>query len=87
MWPPVYFYIIKTDIEAQISRQKPVQFVKIMISEQLVLSTMFYFEQGFVFCRLIKKTVLEWFLLIVCEKHTLSTSTNPLRRNHPPLCF
>ena len=56
-----------------------------MISEQLVLAAMFYFQQGFVFCRLIDKKVLEWFLLIMCEEPTLSTSTNLLHRNHPTL--
>ena len=30
---------------------------------------MFYFEQDFVFCMLISKNVLEWFLLIICKEH------------------
>ena len=88
MWPPVYLHIIKMDIETKISGQKPVLTVKVLISQQLVLATMFYFEQGFVFCRLINKNVLEWFLLIIiCKEHTLSTYTNLLCRNHPTLCF
>ena len=47
----------------------------------------FYFAQIFVFCRLISKNVLKWFLLMMCEEHTLTRSTNPLSRNHPTLCF
>ena len=41
--------------------------VKILMSEQLALAALFYFEQVFVFFRLINKSVLEWFLLIVCK--------------------
>ena len=38
-----------------------------------------------VFCKLINKNVLEWFLLII--KHTLDRSTNLFSRNQPTLCF
>ena len=31
--------------------------------------------------------VLEWFLLIMCNEHTLSRSTNLLSSNHLTLCF
>ena len=43
----------------------------------------FYVRQFFVFTRLINKSLLEWFLLIIWKKHTLSRSTNS--RNHPTL--
>ena len=49
------------------SGQKPVYTVKIVISEQIAFATAFYFGQVFVFCRLINKSVLEWFLLIMCK--------------------
>ena len=61
--------------------------VKILILEQKVLTAMFYFGQGFVFCRLINKNVLEWFLLIICKELTLIRSTNFVSKNHPTLCF
>ena len=48
---------------------------------------MFYFGQVFNFCRLINKSVLEWFLLIICKEHTLVTFTNLFNRNHFTLCF
>ena len=48
---------------------------------------MFYFEQVFALSMLIKKNVLEWFLLIICKEHTLLKSTNLFSRNHPTLCF
>ena len=41
-----------------------------LISEEIALAAMFYFEQVFAFCLLINKNVLEWFLLIICEEHT-----------------
>ena len=48
----------------------------------------FYFGQVLVFCELINKNVLGWFLLIMCKEHTLRRSTNLLRsRNHPTLCL
>ena len=39
--------------------------VKILVSEQIALSALFYFGQVFVFCRLINENVLDWFLLII----------------------
>ena len=57
------------------------------MSEQIALAAITYFEQVFVFCRLMNKNMLEWFLLIMCIEHTLSRSTNLLSRNHPTLCF
>ena len=49
------------------SGQKPVYTVKILISEQLAFAAVVYFGQVFVFCRLINKSVLEWFLPIMCK--------------------
>ena len=49
------------------SGQKPVYIVKILISEQIAFAAVLYFEQVFVFCRLINKSVLEWFLLMMCK--------------------
>ena len=57
------------------------------ISEQIALAAIFCFGQAFVFCNLISKNVLEWFLLIMCKEHTLSRSTNLLSRNHSILSF
>ena len=56
---------------------------KILISEQIALDTVFHFEQVFLFCRLVNKNVLEWFLLIICKGHTPTVSTNPFSRDHP----
>ena len=42
---------------------------------------MFYFEQVFVFCRLINKSVLKWFLLIIYP--TVNRSKKRFSRNHP----
>ena len=49
---------------------------KSLISEQTALAAVFYFGQVFVFCRLISKNVLGWFLLIMW--HTLNLSTEHL---------
>ena len=53
------------------------------MSEDTALAVAFYFGQVFVFCRLINKTELEWFLLII--QCTLNRSTNLFSRNHPTL--
>ena len=45
------------------------------------------FRLAFDFCSLINKTLLEWFVLIMCKEHTLSRSANHLSRNHPALRF
>ena len=42
-----------------------------MILEQIALAAIFSFGQVFVFCDLINKNVLEWFLLTMCKEHTL----------------
>ena len=49
------------------SGQKPVCTVKILVSGQIAFAAVLYFGQVFVFCRLINKSVLEWFLLIMCK--------------------
>ena len=51
----------------------------------IALAAIFFFGQVFVFCRLINKNVLKWYLLM-CKEHTVSRHTN-LNRNHPALCF
>ena len=43
--------------------------VEILISEQIALAAVFFFEQVFVFCMLTNKSALEWFLQ-VCREHT-----------------
>ena len=58
-----------------------------MIPEQIAITSIFYFEQVFVFSRLISKSVMEWFLLIMCKEHTLTRSANLISRNYPTLCF
>ena len=57
------------------------------ISEHICLCCIFHFGIVFVFCRLINKNVLEWFLLIMYKEHTLIRSTNLFSRNHPLSCF
>ena len=42
----------------------------------IALAAMFHFEQIFVFCMLINKNVLEWFLLIICKEPFLPRFTN-----------
>ena len=49
------------------SEQKPVYTVKILVSEQIAFAAVLYFEQVFVFCRLINESMLEWSLLIMCK--------------------
>ena len=50
--------------------------LKMLILVQIVLAAMFYFGQAFVFCMLISKNLLEWFLLIICKERSLTRSTN-----------
>ena len=52
-------------------------------SGQKPLTNTLCFGQVFVFCGLINKSVLEWFLLIMCKKHTVRRSTNLFSRNCP----
>ena len=49
------------------SEQKLVYTVKIILSEHITFTAVLYFEQVFVFCRLINKSVWEWSLLIMCK--------------------
>ena len=62
-------------------------FNKILISEKIALAAIIYFEQVFVFCMLIKKNVLERFLLIICKENVLHRCANLFSRSHPILCF
>ena len=41
--------------------------VKILILGQIAVAAVVYFGQVFCFCRLINKSMLEWFLLIMCK--------------------
>ena len=69
------------------SGQKPECIVKILISEQIAFAAVLYFGQVFVFCRLINKSTLEWFLTKLVYTNTLTRSTNSCSRNQPTLCF
>ena len=62
------------------------KFVKFVISENIALAAMSYFEQVFAFCMLITKNLPQWFLLMFKED-TLRRSTNLFSRNHPTLFF
>ena len=57
------------------------------LSVELTIAAIFYFEQIFLFCIVINKNVLEWFLLIMRKEYTLSTTPNLFNRNHLVLCF
>ena len=62
--------------------------VTILILEQMALAAKFYFGQVLkVFPKVNKKNVLQWFLPIICNEHTLRRSTTLFSRNHPKLCF
>ena len=50
--------------------KSPSMSVKILIQEQLAFAAVFYIGQVFVFCRLINKNMLKWFLLLVYKEHT-----------------
>ena len=45
------------------------------ISEEITLAAIFYFGQVFVFCKLITKNVLKWFLLM-CKERAPGRCTN-----------
>ena len=51
----------------------------------MTLAAIFYFWQLFVLYRLISKSVLKWFLLIMCKEYTLRRSKTLLSNNHPAL--
>ena len=85
MWPPIYLYIIRIDIETKLVDRnclncRSLDVRAISPCYNVLLWSKFRFQQ------VTNKKVLEWFLLIMCKEHTLSVSTN-LRRNHPTLCF
>ena len=51
------------------SGQKPIFTFKTKTSEQIAFAVVLYFGKVFVFCRLINKGMLEWFLLIIWPSH------------------
>ena len=51
-----------------------VKTVKIIISDQIAFVAVVYFGQVFGFCRLINKSVLKWFLLIMVSTKMVSTN-------------
>ena len=57
------------------------------VLEQIALAPVFYFGQVFVFCMLINKDALEWFLLIMCREHTLDRYTKLFSRKRSTFCF
>ena len=59
--------------------------IKILISDQIAFAAVVYFGQVFGFCRLINKSVLKWFLLIMCLNNAYSNKIYPFSRNHPTL--
>ena len=62
---------------------QPVYTVKILISEQIAFAAVVCFGQVFVVFRLISKSVLELFLLIMSKQRIMTRSTNLFSRNHP----
>ena len=58
------------------------------VPEQVTLAAISYFGQVFVFCELINKNVLKWFLLTMCKEHTFSSSAaNLLQQKPSPIMF
>ena len=55
--------------------------LKIQISEQTALAATLYFGQVFVFCILINKNVLEWFLQTIYKENIPTRSANLFIRN------
>ena len=82
-----HLFICTSLKETLSSGQKPVYTFKTKASEQIAFAAVFYFGQVFGFCKLINKSVLEWFLLIMCKYHTLNRSTTLFSRDHPTLMF
>ena len=62
-----HLFICMSLKETLSSGQKPVYTFKTKASEQIAFAAVFYFGQVFGFCKLINKSVLEWFLLIMCK--------------------
>ena len=57
------------------------------MSEQITLAAIIFFEQVFVFCRLINKNVMEWFLVIICKEDTLTSLQTFLVETIPNYVF
>ena len=75
---------ISTSLKQTLSSgKKTVYTIKTLILEQTAFGAVLYFGQVFVFCRLINKSVLELFLLIIGKEDRLIRSTNLFSRNHP----
>ena len=60
-----------------------------MVSQLIAPAVMFHFGQVFIFCRLEvnQQNVSEWFLLMMCQEHTLMRYANFFGGNHPTLWF
>ena len=56
-----------------------------MISEKIALAAAFYFGQIFLHAN--QQNLLEWFLPILCNEHTLRRSRSLFSRNHPICVF
>ena len=54
--------------------------VKILIPDQIAFAAVVYFGQVFGFCRLINKSVLKWFLLIMCLKNAYYDKIYPFQQ-------
>ena len=68
------------------SGQKSVYTVKILISKQIAVAAVLHFGEVFDFWKLINKSLPEWFLIIMCEQHTLTRIRNyTFNRNHSTL--
>ena len=80
------FFFWKSRSKGEFSRDYLINIAPYLASSAWAI---FYFGQVLVFCELINKNVLGWFLLIImCKEHTLRRSTNLLRsRNHATLCL
>ena len=55
--------------------------VKILTSDEIAFAAVVYFGQVFGFCRLINKSVLKWFLLIMCLNNVYYDKIYSFSRN------
>ena len=61
--------------------------VKILISNQIAFAAVVYFGQVFGFCRLINKSVLKWFLLIMCLNNAYYDKIYPFQQKPSHIAF
>ena len=61
--------------------------VKILISNQRAFAAVVYFGQVFGFCRLINKSVLKWFLLIMCLNNMYYGKIYPFQQKPSHIVF